>query len=176
VDLSAKVVCLDISNVDRALFPAVMGLLLDYIDQECTRDQERKLVFLDEAWYLLTKSASAKALAAWSRHSRHTHTGLTAISQSPLDFINNEDGKVVLTNSAMVFMAKQKTVEAPVREHFSLTASEASYLKRAKTGKDVGYSTGILVTGNNVHTPLRVVSSEKEHFFATTNPEELRTR
>lgn len=176
VDLGAKVVCLDISGIDRSLFPAVMGLLLDYVGMECSRDQEKKLVFLDEAWYLLTKGASAKALAAWSRHSRHSHTGLTAISQSPLDFIQNEDGKVVLTNSAMVYLAKQKTVEGIVREHFGLTASEASYLRRAKTGKDVGYSTGVLVTGNNIHTPLRVVSSEVEHVLATTNPEELRKR
>ena len=176
VDLEAKVVCLDFSGIDRSLFPAVMGLLLDYVGMECNRDQEKKLVFLDEAWYLLTKSASAKALAAWSRHSRHSHTGLTAISQSPLDFIQNEDGKVVLTNSAMVYLAKQKTVESIVREHFGLTASEASYLRRAKTGKDVGYSTGVLVTGNNIHTPLRVVSSEVEHVLATTNPEELRKR
>ena len=176
VDLGAKVVCLDISGIDRSLFPAVMGLLLDYVGMECSRDQEKKLVFLDEAWYLLTKSASAKALAAWSRHSRHSHTGLTAISQSPLDFIQNEDGKVVLTNSAMVYLAKQKTVEGTVREHFGLTSSESSYLRRAKTGKDVGYSTGVLVTGNNIHTPLRVVSSEVEHVLATTNPEELRKR
>ncbi len=176
VDLGAKVVCLDISGIDRSLFPAVMGLLLDYLGMECGRDQEKKLVFLDEAWYLLTKSASAKALAAWSRHSRHSHTGLTTISQSPLDFIQNEDGKVVLTNSAMVYLAKQKTVEGIVREHFGLTASEASYLRRAKTGKDVGYSTGVLVTGNNIHTPLRVVSSVVEHVLATTNPEELRNR
>ena len=48
-------------------------------------------------------------------------------------------------------------------------------MKHTKTGKHVGYATGLLITGTT-HTPLRIVSSEVEHEIITTNPEELRER
>ncbi|MDG7029796.1 MAG: hypothetical protein JRN38_06065, partial [Nitrososphaerota archaeon] len=77
--------------------------------------------------------------------------------------------------SAMITLMRHRSVSAAMRDYFAMTPAEVSYVKHTKTGKDVGYATGLLITGTT-HTPLRIVSSEVEHEIITTNPEELRER
>ena len=175
IDLSARVVSIDLKGLSRDLFTPIMLLLLDFILTECRRDYERKLVVVDEAWHLMDREAAAVALANMTRHSRHYHAGITLISQSAADFLDNEHGRVAMTNSAMVTLMRHRSVSQAMRDYFGMTPAEVSYVKHTKTGKDVGYATALLITGTT-HTPLRVVSSEMEHEIITTNPEELRER
>ncbi len=175
IDLSARVVSIDLRALSGELFTPVMLLLLDFILTECRRDYERKLVVVDEAWHLMDREASAVALANMTRHSRHYHAGITLISQSAADFLDNDHGRVAMTNSAMITLMRHRSVSAAMRDYFAMTPAEVSYVKHTKTGKDVGYATGLLITGTT-HTPLRIVSSEVEHEIITTNPEELRER
>ena len=175
IDLSSRVVSIDLRALTGDLFTPVMLLLLDFILTECRRDYERKLVVVDEAWHLMDREAAAVALANMTRHSRHYHAGITLISQSAADFLDNEHGRVAMTNSAMITLMRHRSVSAAMRDYFAMTPAEVSYVKHTKTGKDVGYATGLLITGTT-HTPLRIVSSEVEHEIITTNPEELRER
>ena len=175
IDLSARVVSIDLKGLSRDLFTPIMLLLLDFILTECRRDYERKLVVVDEAWHLMDREAAAVALANMTRHSRHYHAGITLISQSAADFLDNEHGRVAMTNSAMVTLMRHRSVSQAMRDYFGMTPAEVSYVKHTKTGKDVGYATALLITGTT-HTPLRIVSSEMEHEIITTNPEELRER
>ena len=175
IDLSARVVSIDLRALTGDLFTPVMLLLLDFILTECRRDYERKLVVVDEAWHLMDREAAAVALANMTRHSRHYHSGITLISQSAADFLDNEHGRVAMTNSAMVTLMRHRSVSAAMRDYFAMTPAEVSYVKHTKTGKDVGYATGLLITGTT-HTPLRILSSDMEHEIITTNPEELKAR
>ena len=175
IDLAARVVSIDLKGLSGDLFTPVMLLLMDFILTECRRDYERKLVVVDEAWHLMDREAAAVALANMTRHSRHYHAGITLISQSAADFLDNEHGRVAMTNSAMVTLMRHRSVSHAMRDYFGMTPAEVSYVKHTKTGKDVGYATGLLITGTT-HTPLRIVSSEVEHEIITTNPEELRER
>ena len=172
VDLASRVVCFNIQGLARELFAPVMNLVLSYITRECARDMEKKLVVVDEAWYLMDSEVTAKALSNATRHFRHYHTGVTLISQTAEDFLRSDTGRVVLANTSIIALVRHKNVSPEMREFFSLTPAEASFVKNARTGKDVGYSTALLVTGN-AHTPVRVVSSSFEHSVVTTNPEEL---
>ena len=175
IDLAARVVSIDLKGLSGDLFTPVMLLLMDFILTECRRDYERKLVVVDEAWHLMDRDAAAVALANMTRHSRHYHAGITLISQSAADFLDNEHGRVAMTNSAMVTLMRHRSVSQAMRDYFGMTPAEVSYVKHTKTGKDVGYATGLLISGTT-HTPLRIVSSEVEHEIITTNPEELRER
>ena len=175
VDLGARVVCLDIQDLDRDLFTPVMTLLLDFLLATCRADMQRKLVVVDEAWHLMDKEESARALANFTRHSRHYHTGLTLISQTAADFLEHEEGRIALTNSSIVLLARHKTVTEAMKESFNLTANEVNFVRFARTGKDAGYSQALLISGVT-HTPVRVVSSEVEHEIITTDPAELLAR
>jgi type IV secretory pathway VirB4 component len=175
VNMDARVVCLDIQDLDRDLFTPTMTLLLDFLLATCRADMRRKLVVVDEAWHLMDKEDSARALANFTRHSRHYHTGITLISQTAADFLEHEEGRIALTNSSIVLLARHKAVTETMKETFSLTSNEVNFIRFAKTGKDAGYSQALLISGVT-HTPIRVVSSDVEHEIITTDPAELLAR
>lgn len=175
VDLEASVVCFDIRDLEPDLFAPVMTLVLSLLFSECARDMDRKIVVVDEAWHLMGRPGSAQALANLTRHSRHYHTGVTLISQSANDFLEQEQGRVVLGNSSMVTLVRHRAVTEAMREHWSLTPAEVNLVRYAKTGKDSGYSTALLLTGT-LRTPLRILASPGEHELITTNPEDLADR
>ncbi|MEM3525719.1 MAG: ATP-binding protein [Thermoplasmata archaeon] len=173
VKIDNKVVTFDISQLDKELFLPLMFLVLSYIYEKCVANLERKLVVVDEAWYLMQNETTASILANYTRHSRHYNTGITLVSQTAEDFISHKEGRVVLVNSSMITLFKHKSVSEEMKEHFSLSNAEINQIRHAATGKDVGYATALLITGT-LHTPIRVVASEFEHKLITTNPEELK--
>jgi hypothetical protein len=175
VDLSASVVCFDIRDLDPDLFAPVMTLVLSSLFSECSRDVGKKLIVVDEAWHLMDRPGSAQALANLTRHSRHYHTGMTLISQTASDFLESEKGRVVLANSSMVTLVRHRAVTESMREHWSLTPAEVNFVRYARTGKDSGYSTALLLAGT-LRTPLRILASPGEHELITTDPGDLADR
>ncbi len=178
VDLSARMVTFDLHALmmqSRAMLVPVMFVVLDFIRARCDEDMEPKIFAVDEAWYLMGREGSAQALSDLSRHSRHTKTGLTLISQTAEDFLGDERGEVILKNSAITALFRHKSVGRGMREFFSLTPDEVHRVKTARTGKDVGYSTALFLT-QNTRTPIRVEAAGFEHLLITSDPDEVKAR
>jgi type IV secretory pathway VirB4 component len=130
-------------------------------------------VVIDEAWNLMEKDDTAQFIANLSRHTRHFNTGLTLISQTAEDFLNSEQGKVVMKNSAVALLMRHKHVSDEMVEFYRLTNAERNYIRLAKTGRETAYSEGLLLA-SSVHIPLQVVASEHEHRLVTTLPDEVK--
>ncbi|MDE2046265.1 MAG: hypothetical protein KGJ69_14145, partial [Thermoplasmata archaeon] len=118
---------------------------------------------------------SAQALSDLSRHSRHTKTGLTLISQTAEDFIGDRRGEVILQNSAITALFRHKSVGQAMQERFGLTRDEVHRVKFARTGKEIGYSTALFLT-QNTRTPIRVEAADFEHLLITSDPDEVKAR
>ncbi|MDE1820938.1 MAG: ATP-binding protein [Euryarchaeota archaeon] len=178
VDLSARMVTFDLNALmlqSRAMLVPVMFVVLDFIRARCDEDMEPKIFAVDEAWYLMGREGSAQALSDLSRHSRHTKTGLTLISQTAEDFIGDKRGEVILQNSAITALFRHKSVGPAMRERFGLTPDEVHRVKFARTGKEVGYSTALFLT-QNTRTPIRVEAADFEHLLITSDPDEVKAR
>ena len=178
VDLSARMVTFDLNALmtqSRAMLVPVMFVVLDFIRARCTEDFEPKILAVDEAWYLMGRPQSAQALSDLSRHSRHSKTGLTLISQTAEDFLNDQLGKTILANSCITTLFRHKHVSQGMREHFGLTPREVHLVEFAKTGKDTGYSTALFTT-SKTRTPMRVEAAEFEHLLITSDPDEVKAR
>ncbi len=178
VDLSARMVTFDLSALmmqSRAMLVPVMFVVLDFIRARCDEDMEPKIFAVDEAWYLMGREGSAQALSDLSRHSRHTKTGLTLISQTAEDFLGDKRGEVILKNSAITALFRHKNVGQGMREFFSLTRDEVHRVKTARTGKGIGYSTALFLT-QHTRTPIRVEAAEFEHLLITSDPDEVKAR
>jgi len=92
VDLSARMVTFDLNALmtqSRAVLVPVMFVVLDFISARCAEDMEPKILAVDEAWYLMGRPESAQFLSNLARHSRHSKTGVTLISQTAEDFLND---------------------------------------------------------------------------------------
>ena len=105
----------------------------------------------------------------WSivKRARKYYLGLTTITQDVEDFLAQDIGKAIITNSAMRVLLKQSPAAIDkVAETFYLSQGERNLLLAANIGE------GLLFAGPH-HAPIRVVASKEEYALITTKPSEI---
>lgn len=160
-------VCFDIGDIPRPVKPVIMFLVLDYVYMKMRINLERKILLIDEAWSLLSRTEDASYIFEIVKTCRKFNLGLLLINQEVEGLLTSEAGKSVLANSAYTVLMKQKpAVIHDVCKVFHLSHVEKEYLLTAAVGE------GILIIDND-HFELKVVASEEEHRLITTNADEL---
>lgn len=109
------------------------------------------------------------ALFLWGivKRARKYYLGLTTIAQDIEDFLSQDIGKAIVTNSALRVLFKQSPAGIDkIAEVFYLSQGEKQLLLGATVGQ------GIFFAGNN-HAPIFVVASPEEHKLVTTKPQEV---
>ena len=131
---------------------------------------DKRILVVDEAWYFMKNHDSASFLYSMAKRARKYYLGVTTISQDVEDFLTNDYGKAIVSNSSIQFLMKQSSVSMPVlTDTFHLSQGEQQLLTAADVGE------GVFFAGQN-HVALRVVASPEEHEVITTNPEEVLRR
>ena len=105
----------------------------------------------------------------WSivKRARKYYLGLTTITQDVEDFLGQDIGKAIVTNSAMRVLLKQSPAAIDkITEVFYLSQGERNLLLGANVGE------GLLFAGAH-HAPIRVVASKEEYALITTKPSEM---
>jgi type IV secretory pathway VirB4 component len=151
-----------IRDVEDALRPLIMHLVLDFVWTRVRKTMKRRLLILDEAWYLMRFSDSAAFVQSLAKRARKYQLGLTTATQDVADFVGNQYGKAVLSNSSLQILLKQgaSAIDELARV-FYLSAGEQQRLLSANTGE------GLFFAGQN-HVAIRVVAAPFEHTLITT--------
>lgn len=105
----------------------------------------------------------------WSvvKRSRKYYLGLTTITQDVEDFLSQDIGKAIVTNSALQVLLKQSAAAIDkIGEIFYLSQGEKNLLMAANVGE------GIFFAGPH-HAPIRVVASKEEYELITSKPQDL---
>ena len=111
------------------------------------KDVKKRVLIIDEAWYLVKHKDSAKHLYALAKRARKYQLGLTTITQDVEDFLNVEEGKVILTNSSLQFLLKQSSAAIDlVANTFNLTAGEKHFLLSGSVGEGLFWKGPFLST------------------------------
>ncbi len=159
-----------IKDMEDALRPIAMFMILDFIWTRVKRDLKRRLLVVDEAWYLMQYPDSAAFLYGIAKRARKYYLGVTTITQDVEDFIHTDQGKAIVSNSSLQLLMKQSTVALDSLAHaFNLSEGERRLLLSADVGE------GLFFAAQN-HVALRVVSSPEEHKLITSNPQEIAAR
>lgn len=170
VNIDAPVTVFTLREMADEIRPIIMFIILDYIWTQIRKDLKKRLLIVDEAWYLMRYEDSAKILQSFVKRARKYYLGVTVISQNVDDFLNSPYGKAIITNSALKMLFKQSPAAInQVAETFYLSQGEKHLLLSAGIGE------GIFFAGQN-HVALKVVSSPDEHALATTKPSEILSR
>ena len=128
---------------------------------------KKRLVVVDEAWYLMKNEDSATFLYSIAKRARKYFMGLTTITQDVEDFLNTDYGHAIVTNSSIQVLFKQSSAAIErLAEAFYLSEGEKHLLLAADVGE------GLFFAGQN-HVAMRVVASSEEHRLITTKPEEI---
>src|SRR3989344_3086131 len=162
-----NLVCFDLGNMPKQIKPVVMFLVLDYVYMKMKSDISRKILLVDEAWSLLSRTEDAGYILEIVKTCRKFNMGLLLINQEVEDLLNSKAGKSVLANSAYTMLLRQKpSVISKICETFHLSPSEREHLLTANIGE------GLLIMEDE-HSKIKVVSSPEEHKIITTNADEL---
>jgi conjugal transfer ATP-binding protein TraC len=170
LDINNKFTVFGIKEMEDALRPIAMFIILDFIWTRIKKNLKKRLLVVDEAWYLMKYPDSANFLFSMAKRARKYFLGVTTITQDVEDFLNTDQGKAIVTNSSLQFLMKQSAVAADaICKTFYLSEGEKRLLMSAEIGE------GLFFAGQN-HVALRVVASQEEHDLITTNPQELLNR
>jgi conjugal transfer ATP-binding protein TraC len=160
-------------DLQDELRPMAMFLMLDFIWTKVRNDVRKRILIVEEAWYMMQNLDSAKFMYSVAKRARKYFLGITTISQDVEDFLLNDFGRAVVTNSAIQILMKQSTAAIDrVQAVFGLSEGERSFLLNAVIGE------GLFFAGTN-HVAIQVISSNQEHLLITTNPkdiEEMKTK
>lgn len=170
VDFGKDLTVFGIKNLQDELRPTAIFIILDYIWTKVKRDLRKRLLVVDEAWYLMKNEDSASFLYSVAKRARKYFLGLSTITQDVEDFLKSEYGKAIVSNSSIQVLMKQSTsaIET-LAKTFYLSQGERHLLLSAEVGE------ALFFAGQN-HVAIRVVASPEEHQLITTNPQELLKR
>jgi type IV secretory pathway VirB4 component len=156
-----------IKGLESELRPIAMFIILDFVWTKVKRDLKKRIMIVDEAWYLMQHADSAAYLYGIAKRSRKYYLGLTTITQDVEDFLSTDHGKAIITNSSVQILLKQSPAAVDkIAEIFYLSGGEKNFLLSADIGE------GLFFAGQS-HVAIKVVASPDEYELVTTSPEEL---
>ena len=133
-----------------------MFLVLDAIWSMLAASDEKTLVVVDEAWWLMRHRDTAAYLFRLVKTARKRRAGLTLITQDVSDVLASTDGEAIVANAALQILMKQAPQALPrLAELFRLTPAEQSWLQGAARGEGL-----LIAQGKRV--PFEVIASDEE--------------
>jgi len=169
-DIKNPLTTFSLKSLEPELRPIAMHIILDFVWTKVRKSLKKRLLVLDEAWYMMQYEDSASFVYGIAKRARKYFLGLTTATQDVDDFLSTDYGKAVLSNSSLQILLKQGTAEADlVAKTFYLTAGEKEVLLSAGIGE------GLFFAGQ-AHVGIHVVAAPFEHELITSNPAELLKR
>ncbi|MCX8015862.1 MAG: ATP-binding protein [Patescibacteria group bacterium] len=167
VDIDNRLVVFAIRDLEDELRPIAMYMVLNFIWNLIRSQLKRRILIVDEAWWMMKYPAGADFLFGLVKRCRKYHMGVTTITQDVEDFIRTPQGKPIITNSALQLLLKQSPASIEVvAETFNLTEAEKQLLLSANVGE------GIFFAGAK-HVAIKVIASYTEDQIITTNPAQM---
>jgi hypothetical protein len=131
------------------------------------RSLDRKLLVIDEAWSLLSRTEDASYILEIVKTCRKFNLGLFLINQEVENMLDSQAGRSVLANTSYTLLLRQKpAMIKSVQSVFHLSEAEKVLLLTARPGE------GLLLMENE-HSEINITASKKEHEIITTNADEL---
>ncbi|MBI2032057.1 MAG: ATP-binding protein [Candidatus Levybacteria bacterium] len=167
LDIKNPLTVFSIKELEGDLRPIAMQIILDFVWTRIRKNLKKRLLIVDEAWYLMKYPESASFIYGIAKRARKYYLGLTTATQDVQDFLSTDYGKAVLSNSSIQILLKQSPTQIDlVGEVFYLTQQEKNLLISANVGE------GLFFAGQS-HVAIQVVAAPFEHEIITSNPEDI---
>lgn len=165
--LNSNLIVFNIKELEEELRPIAMYIILDAIWTKIKRSVKKRLLIVDEAWYMMKHPDSAIFLYGLAKRARKYYLGVTTITQDVEDFLSTDHGKAIITNSSLQILLKQSTAAIDkLAQVFYLSAGEKHFLLSANVGE------GLFFAGS-AHAAVQFISSPEEYQLATSKPQEM---
>lgn len=167
VNINQKLAVFSVRDMEEELKPIAIYLILNYIWSAIRRELKKRILVVDEAWWLMRRDDGASFLYGIAKRARKYYLGLSTITQDVEDFMKSEYGKPLVTNSSIQLLLKQSpaTINA-IQETFHLTEEEKLLLLESDVGE------GIFFAGLK-HVAIKILASYTEDQIITSDPAQL---
>jgi len=150
-----------VRDLDEQLRPIAMYIILSYIWNVVRSSNRKRILVVDEAWNIMQYEDSGRFLHGLVKRARKYHLGVTTITQDVEDFVNNEHGKAIVTNSSLQILLKQSPASIDAMQTvFKLTEQEKYILLNSPVGQ------GLFFAGSE-HVGIQILSSYFEEKIIT---------
>ncbi|MFA6340886.1 MAG: DUF87 domain-containing protein [Candidatus Paceibacterota bacterium] len=167
ININYKFIVFSIRDMEDELKPVAMYLITHYIWNAIRRVTKKRLLVIDEAWWMMKSEDTASFLFSLAKRGRKYFLGLATITQDVEDFIKSPYGLPILTNSSMQILLKQSpTVIDNLQKVFNLTDEEKYLLLESDVGE------GIFFVGLK-HVAIKIIASYTEDQIITSDPSQL---
>ncbi len=167
INIENRFVVFGIRDMEDELRPMALFMVLRYIWKTITSKMKRRMLIIDEAWWLIKNVDGASFLFGTVKRARKYWLGVTTVTQDVNDFMKSEYGQPIINNSELKLLMKQSTATIDtVKSAFNLTEEEKLLLLESPVGE------GIFIAGPK-RVLIEVVASYAENQLITTAPEEV---
>jgi len=167
IELDRRLIVFGLKDLPEILKPIGMFVVLNYILNRVKREMKKRLVVIDEAWWIMRQDFGAEFLLNVIKRGRKYNLAVTNITQDTEDFLNSPYGRPIITNSAIVFLMKQAQAGIDLcGQVFGLSEGEKEFLLQAERGQ------GLILVGQR-KVPVYILASYAEDQIIKTRPEQL---
>jgi len=167
VEMNNQLVCFSVRDLEDELRPLAIYTIINYIWNIVRSETKKRILVIDEAWWMMQHEDSAKFVFALVKRCRKYYLGVTTITQDVNDFLTSPYGQAIVTNSSLQILLKQSPAAIDlVKKTFILTEGEKYLLLECGVGE------GIFFAGNK-HVAMKVVASYSEDQLITSDPRQL---
>jgi len=167
VDLNKKFVVFSVRDMEDDLKPVAMYLITHYIWNAVRKNLKKRLLVIDEAWWMMKSEDTASFLYSMAKRGRKYYLGLATITQDVDDFLKSPYGLPMITNSSIQLLLKQSpTTIDTLQKTFNLSDEEKYLLLESDVGE------GIFFAGMK-HVAIKVIASYTEDQIITSDPSQV---
>lgn len=167
VDINNQLVVFSVRDLEDELRPMAIYTVVNYIWNVVRASLKKRILVVDEAWWLMQHEDSAKFIFALAKRGRKYYLGITTITQDVNDFLGSPYGQAIVTNSSLQLLLRQSPASIDiVTKTFLLTEGEKYLLLESAVGE------GIFFAGNK-HAAIKIVASYAEDQLITSDPRQL---
>ena len=167
VQMDNQLVCFSVRDLEDELRPMAIYTIVNYIWNIVRSEMKKRILVIDEAWWMMQNEDSAKFIFALVKRCRKYYLGVTTITQDVNDFLASPYGQAIVNNSSLQILMKQAPAAIEqIQKTFLLTEGEKYLLLECGIGE------GIFFAGNK-HVAMKVVASYTEDQLITSDPRQL---
>jgi len=167
VDMKNQLVVFSVRDLEDELRPMAIYTIVNYIWNVVRSELKKRILIIDEAWWLMQNEDSAKFIYALVKRCRKYYLGVTNITQDVNDFLLSPYGQAIVNNSALQLLMRQSSASIDlIQKTFLLTEGEKYLLLECGVGE------GIFFAGDK-HAAIKVVASYTEDQLITSDPRQL---
>jgi len=167
VDINKKFVVFSVRDMEDDLKPVAMYLITHYIWNAVRKNLKKRLLVIDEAWWMMKSDDTASFLYSMAKRGRKYYLGLATITQDVDDFLKSPYGLPMITNSSIQILLKQSpTTIDSLQKTFNLSDEEKFLLLESDVGE------GIFFAGLK-HVAIKIIASYTEDQIITSDPSQV---